>query len=382
VFAPVEPVPAAAPSTGLVVSAITPSDGARWQDGISWRSEGCPQGRGFDPCATGSDVFEDPAVGGGGNSLNFYRPVAFRVEDQCSTRSGSSAHDKTRVRRQAIAATSFMVARELETGALSAANPYSDTDGGQATNAYLGMLDGEVIAGEWNPTDGLGELEQVARANRLGQDVFLHVPVGLITRLGDHLVKEGNLLLTRTGARVVADAGYQGIGPTVLATSEIQTVTITGAPTGGTFTLTYSGQTTGTIPFNAVGGTVQTALNALSNLDGVSVTGGAGGPYTVTFAPGNVPQMTASGAGLTGGTAPAVGVVTATPGADESVEAGTWIYATGPVVVRLDDPVVDSLVDHQLNVVVNTADRLFAAYFDPCTLYQMNVTEPAPVETP
>lgn len=103
-------------------------------------------------------------------------------------------------------------------------------------------------------------------------------------------------------------------------TSEVQTGTITGGPTGGTFTLTYAAQTTTNIPYNAIGSTVQTALEALSNLapGDVVVTGGAGGPYVATFAAslGNVVLMTADGTLLTGGTAPAIAVVTTTPGVD------------------------------------------------------------------
>lgn len=102
------------------------------------------------------------------------------------------------------------------------------------------------------------------------------------------------------------------------ATAEVQTVTITGGPTGGTFTLTFDGDTTDPIAFDAAATAVQTALEALVSIEvgEVTVTGAAGGPYTVTFAVsvGNVPQMTASGAGLTGGTAPDVTVATATPG--------------------------------------------------------------------
>jgi hypothetical protein len=105
-------------------------------------------------------------------------------------------------------------------------------------------------------------------------------------------------------------------------TSESQTVTITGSPTGGTFTLTDSGQTTAGIAYNAAASAVQTALAALSNIGSgnVAVTGSAGGPYTVAFqgalAHLDVAQMTASGAGLTGGTSPAAGVATATGGAN------------------------------------------------------------------
>lgn len=60
--------------------------------------------------------------------------------------------------------------------------------------------------------------------------------------------------------------------------------------TGGQFKLTYAGQTTADIAYNATAGTVQTALEALSTIDpgDIVVTGGPGGsggttPYLVTF---------------------------------------------------------------------------------------------------
>jgi hypothetical protein len=104
----------------------------------------------------------------------------------------------------------------------------------------------------------------------------------------------------------------------VAGTNEVQTVTITGTPTGGTFTLTFAAQTTTPIAFNATAATVRAALEALSSLDvgDITVTGSAGGPWTVTFNPalGNVPAMTADGTGLTGGTTPTVVVATTTQG--------------------------------------------------------------------
>jgi hypothetical protein len=102
--------------------------------------------------------------------------------------------------------------------------------------------------------------------------------------------------------------------------NEVQVVTVTGAPDGGTFTLTYGGQTTAGLAFDATSAAVQTALRGLSSIgsSNVAVTGSAGGPYTVTFQGSlrntNVAQLTASGAGLTGGTTPAVGVTTSTQG--------------------------------------------------------------------
>jgi hypothetical protein len=88
-----------------------------------------------------------------------------------------------------------------------------------------------------------------------------------------------------------ADTGF---GPLV------KTVTITGTPTGGTFTLTFNGQTTSGIAYNAAASAVQSALVALSTVGAgnATVSGSAGGPYTVTFT-GVTGTLTASGASLT-----------------------------------------------------------------------------------
>lgn len=117
---------------------------------------------------------------------------------------------------------------------------------------------------------------------------------------------------------VLAELASGLFGPYAGRTAEQQSVTITGAPTGGNFTLTYNGATTAAIAYNATAATVKAALEALPGIavGDITVTGSAGGPYTVTFAGagGDVPAMTASGAGLTGGTSPGVTIATPTPG--------------------------------------------------------------------
>ncbi|MFJ8049309.1 hypothetical protein [Streptomyces luteogriseus] len=113
--------------------------------------------------------------------------------------------------------------------------------------------------------------------------------------------------------------GWRDLAP---LSDEEQQVAITGGPTGGTYTLTFDGQTTAGIPYNASAGTVQSALEALSNVtDGdVTCTGGPhpGTPVDVTFGGQydgeDVPQMTGDATGLTGGTSPAVNVTTTTAG--------------------------------------------------------------------
>lgn len=120
--------------------------------------------------------------------------------------------------------------------------------------------------------------------------------------------------------------------PYAAVTNEVQTATITGSPTGGTFTLTFSGQTTAAIAYNATAAQVQTALEALSNVNpgDVTVTGNAGGPYTITFGGqylgDNVPSITAT-ASLTGGTTPGVTMATTTAGGTATASDGTQIFA-------------------------------------------------------
>ncbi|MFR9773044.1 major capsid protein [Nocardia sp. SC052] len=106
--------------------------------------------------------------------------------------------------------------------------------------------------------------------------------------------------------------------------NEVQTPTISGSPTGGTFTLTFKGQTTAPLAYNATAAQVQAALAALSTIGAgnVAVTGSAGGPYTVTFqallGATNVPAMTATGS-FTGGSSPSIAVTQTTAGAPNTL---------------------------------------------------------------
>lgn len=112
---------------------------------------------------------------------------------------------------------------------------------------------------------------------------------------------------------------YQALGANA---NDVQTVSTTGVPTGGTFTLTFNGATTAGIKFNATAAEVAAALAALSTIaagTNVKATGGAlPTAVVVTFEGllGNKeqPLMTANGAGLTGGATPTATVVHTTPG--------------------------------------------------------------------
>ena len=120
----------------------------------------------------------------------------------------------------------------------------------------------------------------------------------------------------------------RGFGQTA-GTNEVQTVAIIGAPTGGTFTLSFDGQVTAGIAFNATAAAVVAALEALNNINPGDLTA-TGGPLpgtgvAITFggrhAGTDVPVLVANGAGLTGGTTPAVTVTTNTAGAAATANA-------------------------------------------------------------
>lgn len=103
------------------------------------------------------------------------------------------------------------------------------------------------------------------------------------------------------------------------AVNEVQRITITGTPTGGTFALFYGGIFIGNIAYNATAANVRDAINAYFGFTVVSASGGPlpGAFVDVTFTgeSGGMPHalMTAIGA-FTGGATPAVAITRQTVG--------------------------------------------------------------------
>lgn len=134
-------------------------------------------------------------------------------------------------------------------------------------------------------------------------------------------------------------------------TDEVQTLTVGGSGLTS-FTITYSGQTTASIDDQATAADVQAALEALSNIapGDVTVTGNAGGPWTVTFggtlADTNVAAMTTTPTGGTG----TVTVATTTAGGTEG--AGGLETLVGFLAFSVKAPaatttdVVGAMFDH------------------------------------
>lgn len=150
----------------------------------------------------------------------------------------------------------------------------------------------------------------VAAAMSLTQAAALTITTAPITFPGATLDGTNQLVNGSTSAwRADATGEAGGWNVTVASTNfgidEVQQVYNNAS--GGTFTLTFSGQSTAAIDYNASAAIVESALEALTNITDVSVTGaGTGGdPWVVTFVdPGkqNVAEMTADDTNLTGGT--------------------------------------------------------------------------------
>lgn len=219
------------------------------------------------------------SYGVGPSGTVYYQPPVLRVEDSCYARSSDQAEELARVRRQAEAVTSWTIARELWTGAHSDINPYDTPEAASQVNARLAAgLGVQVVTGEHEPQHALGALEQSARGQlgSLGMDVWIHMPITLVPLMGEGIVRDGTSLSTKTGARIIADAGYPGTDPDDVAQAD-----------------------------------------------------------------------------------------------------ALWMYATGPVEVRMSRLSASSFVDQRTNQIHTTADRFYAATFDPCVLHGVAVDLPA-----
>ena len=138
-------------------------------------------------------------------------------------------------------------------------------------------------------------------------------------------------------------------GAPVAGTDEVQTLTIGGTPTSGTFTITFRGATTAPITWSATNATlvanVDAALEVLRTIGTGNVTTAVGtmtagiGTITLTFVAAlgkmALPLATADGSGLVG-TVPTAAITETTPGVDATLRGA----AKGALLVREDTGVL------------------------------------------
>ena len=149
---------------------------------------------------------------------------------------------------------------------------------------------------------------------------------------------------------------------TTAAVNAAQTVTLT--TVADYFTLTFNGQTTAQIAYNATAAAVQAALDAVFNA-AFSVSGAAGGPYTVTFigtlAGSPQPLMTAAPGPAGGTVVVASSVVGVVPGADVTT-AITFSPPLGPGTYA-DDAVV-TFGPQQINIKMGDGNLTYTEHRD------------------
>ncbi len=120
--------------------------------------------------------------------------------------------------------------------------------------------------------------------------------------------------------------------------NEIQSVVITGIPTGGTFTLTVLGFLVSALAYNITAAALATAINAAIGKPAVRVTGTNPSflvEYVNDYGLTDVAVMTKNNAGLTGGTSPDITIATPVAG------------IAGPTSIVVD-PTTDDMLSGRL----------------------------------
>lgn len=237
--------------------------------------------------------------------------------------------------------------KDLRTGGAGPFSDYllknaSDVELGTATQANGGMF-ADLVTGEKAVVDAGYDFTGFAADPRLKPTLKLGTD-----NTGRPLWVDSPTQGINAGALIGYPAFYnRGVSGTYRRSgNRVQVITITGTPTGGTFTLKGNGNTSGTIAYNAASSAVQTAVRALGGpFANATVAGSAGGPYTVTLGVAGVAAapLYADGSGLTGGTN-ANAVVAQSPGLDSHVRAigGDWSQAAFGVGMDITIKVSDT----------------------------------------
>jgi hypothetical protein len=194
-----------------------------------------------------------------------------------------------------------------------------------------------------------------------------------------------------TAVSVADGTGVYGATVGVLATAiptsaEADTLTVTGAPTGGTFTLTFTWNsvtyTTAAIVYNATATVVAAALQAATGSTALpaNCVAVAGGPLpatamTVTWQNGVTGQVTGQSAAssLTGGSSPTVAFVSTTAGSTPpttiTLVSTAGMPSIGAVLIGSEWWVYNNLVMGMDGIHLNNAVRGNLGTVDPGTTY-------------
>ena len=207
---------------------------------------------------------------------------------------------------------------------ITAVNPGADSSG--LTNPVtlidvLAFVTGVTVVGQ--TTGGMDAQTDSEYLNHLVQQLQLMAPRPILAP--DFAAMAKNI------AGVYRATAIDGLKP---AQNEVQQLVVDSA--GGTFTLSFGGQTTAALAFNITAAALQTALQGLSSIgtNNCFVTGGVGAagggiPYVITFygalQGANQAQITSNPASLTGAGAHTATITTTKDGAAEQTNVERYV---------------------------------------------------------
>lgn len=226
---------------------------------------------------------------------------------------------------------------------------YVTTTGGVLTNLAVATANGlfyRESSGNWSELSSsitLAKTQLQHGAEHL-QKFYMNNFEAMITKQTDGAL-DGSKAFTSSAAGDFAAAGVNANDFVVVITdagdgvNEIQTVTVGGSPSGGTFTLKFLGKETVDLDYNATAAEVQYALEEMASVGkgNLSVSGTA--PYTITFKEVlgklDVPLFDYTHA-LTGGSSPGITVAETTKGVVATAGAFT-IASVVTTTITLDN---------------------------------------------
>ena len=209
-----EPIPAppsAARDVNLLTTARLVSDGARWENGITFRPEPCGPGDTLDPfCVAPSGGTKSSGEAAG---VVEWMPYGLHLADECAyTLNQDTFTELTqRVRRALLAQTSEMIESVLWTNVVDGTAFGAGGEG----HPNVGLIDAPVTGTPAPPVNALAQMDQLLAQAIGGKQGMIHVPAYLMHQLAFYglVRREGNTWRTVTGHLVAPGTGYPGTDP-------------------------------------------------------------------------------------------------------------------------------------------------------------------------
>lgn len=369
------PVPAPAPERPLVnllAAARTPmGETVRWQEGTQYESQSCGRVLNADVCAPSRTDLVRAGVGPDDPEGRLVQTVAvYAVADyECRYLPGTIGDFRDRALATLDAELPRAVEHELWTGGIARLSDLPNrylTDPANLTDLTPG-------SGPVAPTAALGLLED-ALGDVYSGPAIVHVNRRALYYL-PQLTRNGKIIETRAGNRVVPGVGYPGTGP---ALDPVANLTATPAAAGTLADDTYeyavsatsaTGETlaaeaSATVAGAAGAGSVDLAWDAVPDATGYRIYGRQAGALVLlgTNAAGDE-TFTDTGAAAAGADTPPTTDTSGAPGLNDA-----WLYITPMVTVRLGTPEApdEPSVDRDTNRAHITARVPYEVSWDGC----------------